>query len=75
MITDIELPYQICLSSDPFDNLTSIDIQTNEQHPTLDLDLDIHQEFGYRLQLRQCLHSTSAAKIPKWRSHIRNSFP
>ena len=74
MTTTVEPPYQICLSSDPFDNLISIDMKTNGQHPTLGLDLKIHQEFGNRVQLKQCLHSTPAAKIPKWRSHLRNSF-
>ena len=30
---------------------------------------------GHRPQLRECLKSTPAAKIPKWRSMLRGAFP
>ena len=67
MDTNIHPPYQICLSPDPFDNLMKLKIKIKGSHSTLGLDLITHQEFGHRLQLRQCLQSKPAAKIPKWR--------
>ena len=72
--TNIEPPYQICLSPDPIDNILQTEIMTKGSHATLGLELKHNEKLGNRLQLIQCLKSTPSARIPKWRSTLRNSF-
>ena len=73
--TDIELPNNVALSSDPFDNIITVDILTRGEQPTLGLALKKSTSMGDRLQMMTCLKSTPAARIPKWRSTLSNSFP
>ena len=47
--TNIELPYQICLSADPFDNMLDTEILTKISHATLGLELKHNEELGNRL--------------------------
>ena len=75
MITIFEPPYNITLSSDPFDDVLEIGISTHGVHPTLGLELHSNDEIGERLQLENCAKSTPAARIPRWRSTLRHSFP
>ena len=73
MTTDIELPYHIILSSDPIDNTYSIPINLNGTHPTLGLVLESDTTMN-RIKIINCLPSSPAAKIPKWRSTIRHGY-
>ena len=75
LTTDIEPPFHICLSSNPFDDVLTIDVSTRGDHPTLGFELDDNEYIGQRLQLMNCATSTPAARIPRWRSTLRNSFP
>ena len=50
----------------------SVIIPTSGSHPTLGLDLYRHKD-NDRIMLRQCLPSTPAAKIRKWRSTLRHA--
>ena len=68
---DTTPPYQITLSPDPFDNTIQILISTRTSHPTLGL-ITKYDEPMQRLQLVDCKHGTPAAKIPKWRSTLKN---
>ena len=62
------------LSSDPIDNIINIEVSTKGKHATLGLVLKNNPDIGGRLQVLDCTPSTPAAKIPKWRSTIRQSF-
>ena len=75
MHTDVETPYQIYLSTNPFENVIEVEITTKGDHSTLGLILQTNDTMGNRPQLQACLPSTPAARIPKWRSLLRNSFP
>ena len=71
--TDISPPYHITLSTDPIDNTLEIPIKIKGQHPTLGLHLKHHDQMN-RIQLLDCILSTPAARIPKWRSTLRHGF-
>ena len=43
-------------------------------HETMGLILQTNGDFGNGLQLKECKRSTPAAKIPKWKSTLRESF-
>ena len=73
MHTDISLPYHLTFSNDPFDNTITIPIAIKGTNPCLGLHLRENNEFG-RLQLLDCTPSTPAARIPRWRSTLRNGF-
>ena len=75
MSTQIEPPYHISLGTDPFDDYVDIDIGTKGNHTTLGLEFEDKVELGNRMQLMNCATSTSAARIPRWRSTLRHSFP
>ena len=74
LTTDIEPPYQIDLCHDPFDTNMEITIATKGTHPTLGLHLITNKDIGNRLQLTECIKSTPAARISKWRSTLRGAF-
>ena len=46
-----ELPYQIYMSSNKFEDTIEIEIDTRDTHATLDLITTINQDIGHRLQL------------------------
>ena len=75
MHTQIEVPYQIALPSDPLNNKVDIKIATKDMHLTLDFNLQTNGQLGNRLQLIECIKLTPLARIPTWRSTMRNSFP
>ena len=75
MSTQIEPPYHISLGTDPFDDYVDIDIGTKGNHTTLGLEFEDKLELGNRMQLMNCATSTPAARIPRWRSTLRYSFP
>ena len=75
MTTTVEIPYQIYMSSDPFEDFIEVLIDTKDHHPSMGLVFTTNTSMGYRSQLQECLKSTPAARIPKWRSTLRGSFP
>ena len=74
MTTAIEQSYQISLSSNPFDNEITVTMSVRGNHETLGMKLAQNKDIGNRIQLLECLNSTPAARIPKWRSVLRNAF-
>ena len=68
-----DLPYHIELSSDPFDFKTSRRISTKTAHPTLGLSTTLCPIYK-RIKLDSCQPSTPSARIPKWRSELRNAY-
>ena len=74
LTTEIEMPYNIALSSDPMDNTIDINIPVTGTHETLGLIVNNNQDIGHRIQLIECKKSTPAAKIPKWRSMLKQAF-
>ena len=73
MQAEIDMPFQVTLSSDPIDNTFNIPIQLSGKHATLGLYVKMNQKMN-RVQLSHCIPGTPAAKIPKWRSMLRNSY-
>ena len=66
--------YNIALSSYPMDNIIDIDILVKGTHETLGLIVNNNPDIGNRIQLLECQKSTPVARIPKWRSMLRNAF-
>lgn len=66
-------PYDIWLSSDPFDNSLNVSVAVKGDHPTLGFTL-ISCTARNRLQLKDMVLSTPGARVPKWRSTLRNSY-
>ena len=73
MHTDISAPYHITLSPDPMDNIITVPISLKGTHKTLGLELKTDNDMN-RIQLLQCNKGTAAAKIPKWRSTLQQSY-
>ena len=75
--TDLQLffdmPYDINLSSSPFDNHTSRTVDTWGTHETLGLILTMCPEHGLP-KLKDIQKSTPAARIKKWKSQLRGSY-
>ena len=71
--TDITAPYYITLSSDPTDNTFDIPIAANGTYSTLGIVLEYDKSMN-RIKLINCIPGTPAAKIPKWRTILRNKF-
>ena len=69
----IEMPYDINLSLDPFDNYTHRVIQIKGSHPLLGLQLKICKLRNIP-QIVECLKGTPAIRIPRWRSEIKNAY-
>ena len=66
------VPENFVLSSNPLGHSTDITIPINGNHLSLGLRLEIHTDTD-RIILRECIPSTPAARIPKWRSTLRDS--
>ena len=71
--TNISMPFHIMLSTDPFENNICIPLNLKGSHPTLGLHIEHNADFN-RLQLLNCIPGTTAAKIPRWRSTLKNGF-
>lgn len=61
------------LIDNPFGASVLHHISTRGTHPTLGLILFNHKDNG-RLLLKECTSATPSARIPKWRSELRNSI-
>ena len=66
-------PIEFELSSNPFGNSVDVSILVKGDHPTLGLDI-VHNSDNARLTLQSCTASTTAARIPRWRSTLRNGI-
>ena len=75
MNTTIDPPYHVSLSNNPFDDIVEIEISTRGKHSTLGIQFETNNTLGDRLQVTNMLPSTPAARIPRWRSTLRQSFP
>ena len=67
------MPYDITLSDSPLDNQTFRTVTVTGNNPTLGFDLRTCKHFGLP-QVHDCLKSTPAAKLPRWRSELRNAY-
>ena len=76
---DLHMSFQptttIQLSHDPYDNHTfrSIDIRPSDKHPTLGLNIDICKNRDLPL-LIGIEKGTSATRIKRWKSELRNGY-
>jgi dUTP pyrophosphatase len=68
-----DMPYDIYLSQDPFDQILPIEIMVKGDHETLGMQF---QECSQRNRLRliDMALSTPGSRIPRWRSLLRNSY-
>ncbi len=69
----VELPYHIYISDDPFDTCMDITVPIKGNHPTLGMKF-AQCEYRQRPRLVNMALSTSASRIPKWRSQLRNAY-
>ena len=65
-------PDDFHLSTYPFGPSTEFTLPLKGQHPTLGLDL-ITDPNNSQIVMKSCSPSTPAARIPRWRSTLRNS--
>ena len=72
--TAIQPPYNMFLTSDPFDETIDVTVAIFGNHDTLGFILNQTPKFGDRFQLQDCQSSTPAARIQRWRSTHRNYF-
>ena len=73
MDSDIQPPYNIYLTSDPFDDAIDVTVTTFGNHDTLGFIFNKNSKFGDRFQLQDYQSSTPAARIQRWCSTLRNS--
>jgi len=66
-------PVKLELSSNPFGNSVDITIQLKVDHPTLGLEL-LHHVDKNCITLQRCIPSTPVARIPRWRSTLRDGI-
>ena len=69
----IEMPYNISLSLNPFDNYTHRTLQVKGNHPLLGLSLQICKTRNIT-QIIECLKSTPAIRIPRWRTEVKHGY-
>ena len=67
------MPYDITLSDSPLDKQTFRTVSVMGTNATLGFDLRTCKHFGLP-QVHKCLKSTQAAKLPRWRSELRNAY-
>jgi len=68
-----DMPYNIYLSTDPFDDVIPIAIRDFGSHATMGMVLD-NCPIRNRPKLLDILHSNPASRIKRWRSTIKNSY-
>ncbi len=66
-------PYNIWLSTDPFQHRLTITIDVKGDHPTLGLVLGTSHHQG-RMQLVDIIKGTAASRLPRWRSTIKRAI-
>ena len=73
MYTDITAPFHLTLSDDPIDNTFNIKVNIKGNHKTLGLEIELDATMN-RIKLLTCTPGTPAAKIPRWRSTLKNGY-
>ena len=75
LLTTFEMPYDVHLSTDPYNNYThrDITIKPKDFDPFLGMILKWCTE-RQKPQLLGCCKSSSSIRIPCWRSKLKNSF-
>ena len=68
-----DMPFDIDLSSSPFDTFTDREVQIKGDHPTLGLQLE-YNELHNLPQLKHCQRSTPSARLNAWRRDLRDGF-
>jgi deoxyuridine 5'-triphosphate nucleotidohydrolase len=68
-----DMPYDICLTSSPFDNQTHRKFATFGTDPLLGMDLEMCDKFGLP-KMTKCKLSTPCARIQKWRSELKGAY-
>ena len=71
--TSLERPYNISLSSKPFDNYTYRTIQVKDDHPLIGINLRTCTTRNIP-QIIDCAKSTPATRIPRWRTELTNGY-
>ena len=66
-------PYNIDLSDSPLDNQTFRQVQTFGDTLDLGFDIQVCKKFGLP-QVIDVRRSTPAARLPRWRSELRNAY-
>ena len=69
----LSLPFDIDLTSTPFDSFTDRTIRISGTDDLLGFDLDNCPKFGYP-KVVNCKKSTPSARIPQWRSELHNNY-
>jgi dUTP pyrophosphatase len=70
---DDQMPYDIYLSQDPFDQRLQLEIALKGDHPTVGLMMTQCPQ-RQRLRLQDMTLSTPGSRIPRWRSTLRNAY-
>jgi hypothetical protein len=70
---NIEKPFAIYFSHDPFDSTLEIEIPVKGDHPTLGL-LTQYCDTRQRLQVKDMALSTPGSRLKCWRTVIRNAY-
>ena len=73
MNLSFEMPFDISLSNDPYEYYTHRYISLQSRSPTLGMKLQQCKQRNCP-QLLDCLPGQAAAKLPNWRSELRNSY-
>jgi hypothetical protein len=73
MLSDGVKLYNIWLSTDPFQNRLSLQIDVKGHHPTLGMITEKSHHQG-RVQLIDTIKGTPASRIPRWRSTIKRAI-
>ncbi len=68
-----DMPYDIEMSTEPYDYYTHRMVPTNDNNPYLGFDLTLCDTRG-QVKVNHCTKGTAAAKLRNWRSELRNSY-
>ena len=69
----IDIPYDLEMTSDPYNNHTYRVININSRSPTLGMKIEQCKIRNMPI-LKSCMPGLPSAKIPNWRNDLRNSY-
>ena len=73
MQVSIDMPYDLNMDSDPYNNHTHRVITMTSRSPTLGLKIDTCPKRHLPI-LKTCMPGQPAAKIPNWRKDLKNAY-
>ena len=73
MQLSLDLPYDLELSSDPYDSHTHRIVRLDSRSPTLGMKIENCDKRNLPI-LKACLPGHPSARIPNWRLELRNSY-